>query len=116
MARLTLALSALAAALLSALAIGAGASDTASRERTDCGTYRSTSIYEKARVFAIRRVDCDVAIRVAKKFDRRSVEISPWACGLSRGAGRALFSCGYPEQPGDIREFDHALVAKAVGK
>ena len=114
MARITVLLSTLAVALASVLPLGAGAAPK--REKTDCGTYRSASIYEKARVFAIRGVDCDVATTVAKKFDRRSVEIPPWVCGLSHGAGRALFSCGYPEEPGNIRDFEHALVVKAVGK
>ena len=51
-------------------------------------------------MFALRGVDCDVALKVAKKFDRREVEVSPWVCGLSHGGGRNLFSCGYPARPG----------------
>ena len=86
------------------------------REKTDCGKIKSTSIYDRARVFAIRGVDCDVAVKVAKKFDHKSVEIPPWVCGLSHGSGRTLFSCGYGDDSGDIRDFPHALVVKAVGK
>jgi hypothetical protein len=85
----------------------------AKRER--CGRYKSTSGYVKARVTAIRGVDCDEALYVARKFDRRGEETPPWECFLARGGGRALFSCGYGGTSGDVRDFPHALIARGVG-
>jgi len=87
---------------------------SAKRER--CGKYNSASVYPKARVTAIRGVDCDEALKVAKKYDHTGESSGPWECFLAHGGGRALFSCGYGGSSGDVRDFPHALVAKGVGK
>jgi hypothetical protein len=85
----------------------------AKRER--CGKYNSTSDFAKARVTAIRGVECEEALKVARKFDHRGDAKPPWECFLAHGSGRALFSCGYGGTSGDVRDFPHALVARGVG-
>jgi hypothetical protein len=108
----------LAAALpaLAVAAIGAASSPAgAAKAKEDCGTYRSTSIYDKGRVFAIRGVKCRKARKVAKKYDHESTAPGPWKCALAHGKGKALFSCGYGASSGNIRDWPHALVVKGVG-
>jgi hypothetical protein len=85
----------------------------AKRER--CGRYNSTSNFDKARVTAIRGVECDEALKVARRFDHKGDAKAPWECFLAHGGGRALFSCGYGGTSGDVRDFPHALVARGVG-
>ena len=87
---------------------------SAKRER--CGKFNSASVYPQARVTAIRGVDCDEALKVAKKYDHKGQSSGPWECFLAHGGGRALFSCGYGGSSGDVRDFPHALVAKGVGE
>jgi len=82
--------------------------------RKSCGTIASTSTYDRARVVVLRRVKCKRARRVARRYDRTGTTAAPWQCGLAHGDGRRLFSCGWPEQPGDIRDRRHALVAIGV--
>ncbi len=84
--------------------------------KTDCGTYRTTSVYEKGRVLAIRGVSCRKARRVAKTYDHDFEAPGRWKCALAHGGGRALFSCGDGDKSGNIRDWPHALVAKGVGK
>jgi hypothetical protein len=81
-----------------------------------CGTYASTSIYDRAKVVAIRGVGCDKAKKVARRYDQKAKQTGPWRCALSHGGGRALFSCGHPATGGDLRDADHALKAKGVGQ
>jgi hypothetical protein len=107
----------LALAFAALLAFGSSAkAPAAAGAKTDCGTYNSTSIYDKGRVFAIRGVECGKALKVAKKYDRRGATPGPWKCALAHGGGRSLFSCGYGESSGNIRDWPHALVAKGVGQ
>ena len=96
------------------LAQSTASAPAAAQAKTDCGKYRSTSIYGKGQVFAIRGVKCRKARKVAKKFDHKGAAPSPWACVLGHG-GRTLFSCGYGESTGNIRDWPHALIAKGVG-
>jgi hypothetical protein len=121
MTRTTARMAAVAAVMLT-LALAAllvsgpsAAAPVATKAKTDCGTYKSTSIYGKGRVFAIRGVKCRKARKVAKKYDRKARSPGPWKCALAHGGGRALFSCGYGESSGNIRDWPHALVAKGVG-
>lgn len=91
-------------------------STAAAGEETQCGTYRSTSIYARGRVVAIRGVNCEKAREVAKRYDHRGRQIDGWRCGLAHGGGRALFSCGKGGSSGDLRDWPRALVAKGVGQ
>lgn len=86
-----------------------------SHGQSDCGTYSSDSSYSTAKVIAIRGVSCREARKVAKKYDHKGRGRGPWECFLAHGDGRALFSCGYGDSQGDVRDFPHALVAKGVG-
>jgi hypothetical protein len=106
---------AIALGLAALLASGSTATaPAASKAKTDCGTYSSTSTFDRAKVFAIRGVKCRKARKVAKKYDHRGTAPGPWKCALAHGGGRALFSCGYGESSGDIRDWPHALIAKGV--
>jgi hypothetical protein len=58
-----------------------------------CGKYRSTSVYDKAKVIAVEGVGCKEARRVAKRFDQDSDELAGWNCSLAHGDKRRLFSC-----------------------
>jgi hypothetical protein len=110
---------ALAGAMLVALALAAiptaGSPASPARAKEDCGTYKSTSIYDRGRVFAIRGVKCRKARKVAKKYDHKFTAPGPWKCALAHGKGKALFSCGYGASGGNIRDWPHALVAKGAG-
>jgi hypothetical protein len=88
----------------------------AAAERRSCGTYASDSVYPLARVFAIRGVGCQKALRVAKQFDHKGHAPGPWQCFLGHG-GRRLFSCGHPPPAGGgpITHARHALLARGVG-
>ena len=86
----------------------------ASGAKTDCGTYDSASTFDRGQVFAIRGVNCRKARKVAKKYDHKGTAPRPWKCALAHGGGKALFSCGYGESSGDIRDWPHALIAKGV--
>ena len=111
-----------AAALTSIAILAAGAGASSADDGRDearaksCGTYASTSIYDRAKVIAIRGVGCDKAKKVARRYDQKAKETGPWRCGLSHGGGRALFSCGHPATGGDLRDAEHALKAKGVGE
>jgi hypothetical protein len=107
------ALTALAAAF-GLHAAAAGADPGAQAARKSCGTISSTSTYERARVVVLRRVSCRRARRVARRYDHEGTTRGRWRCGLAHGDGRRLFSCGYPAEPGDIRDWRHALVAIGV--
>jgi hypothetical protein len=100
-----------AAALLISLGAPAERADAAKR----CGTYASTSSYDRARVVAIRGVKCKRAVRIARRYDRRFVTPGPWRCGLAHGGGRRLFSCGAGGTSGDLRDWPHALKSLGVG-
>jgi len=109
---------AIVAAGIAALALGLGGTSAAGAapKREDCGKYSSASIYPKAKVIAIRGVDCGEARKVAKKYDHKGAAKGRWQCFLAHGGGRRLFSCGYGGSQGDVRDFPHALIAKGVGK
>ena len=94
---------------------GAATADGGQAKREDCGKYSSASIYPKAKVIAIRGVDCGEARKVAKKYDHKGVAKGKWKCALGHG-GRRLFSCGYGGSSGNLADFPHALIAKGVGK
>src|SRR5262245_51541806 len=109
-----------AAAIALAFAALAGqstaAAPAASGAKTDCGTYDSTSTFDRGQVFAIRGVKCRKARKVAKRYDHRGTAPRPWKCALAHGGGKALFSCGYGESSGDIRDWPHALIVKGVNR
>ena len=92
------------------------AAPAASGAKTDCGTYDSASTFDRGQVFAIRGVKCRKARKVAKKYDHKGTAPSPWKCALAHGDGKTLFSCGYGESGGDIRDWPHALIAKGVNR
>jgi hypothetical protein len=96
-------------------ATGAPAALAAGQAKTNCGTFPSTSIYDKGRVFAIRGVGCRKAREVAKQYDHKGTAPGRWKCALAHGGGEALFSCGYGESSGNIRDWPHALLVKGVG-
>jgi hypothetical protein len=102
------------AALLAGHSSAAG--PAASGAKTDCGTYDSTSTFDRGQVFAIRGVKCRKARKVAKKYDHKGTAPGPWKCALAHGGGKALFSCGYGESRGNIRDWPHALIAKGVNR
>jgi hypothetical protein len=79
-----------------------------------CGTYKSDSIYPRARVVVIRGVTCRRARRVAKHFDHSGSPPGRWHCGYAHGGGRRLFSCGRGGS-GSLQDRPHALKAKGVG-
>jgi hypothetical protein len=95
---------------------GVSMADGGQAKRESCGKYSSASIYAKAKVIAIRGVDCAEARKVAKKYDHKGVPKGKWQCFLAHGGGRRLFSCGYGGSQGDVRDFPHALIAKGVGQ
>ena len=99
---------------LMAIALLAGAPERADAAKR-CGTYNSTSVYERARVVAIRGVKCKRAVQIARSYDRRFVTPGSWRCGLAHGGGRRLFSCGRGGESGDLRDWPHALKALGVG-
>jgi hypothetical protein len=99
---------------LMAIVLLASAPDRADAAKK-CGTYNSTSAYERARVVAIRGVKCKRAVRIARGYDRRFVTPGSWVCGLAHGGGRRLFSCGRGGESGDLRDWPHALKALGVG-
>jgi hypothetical protein len=103
-----------AIAVLTVIALLAGAPERADAAKR-CGTYNSTSSYERARVVAIRGVKCKRAVRIARSYDRRFVTPGSWVCGLAHGGGRRLFSCGAGGKSGDLRDWPHALKALGVG-
>jgi hypothetical protein len=108
---------ALSLALLGAATAGAPADGPGAEPRAKgCGTYASTSIYDRANVIAIRGVGCSKAKRVARRYDRKGKATGPWRCALAHGGGRALFSCGHPATGGDLRDAEHALKAKGIGE
>jgi hypothetical protein len=97
-----------------ALALLASAPEPADAAKR-CGTYNSTSAYERARVVAIRGVTCKRALRIARRYDRRFTTPGNWRCALAHGDGRALFSCGAGGKSGALRDWPHALKALGVG-
>ena len=104
----------LVAVLGVALALVLTPAGAATGKREGCGRFESASVYEKAKVIAIRGVDCGEARRVAKKYDHKGVAKGNWKCALGHG-GRRLFSCGHGGSSGNLADFKHALVAKGVG-
>ena len=98
------------------MAAGGAVADSGAAKREDCGKYSSASVYPKAKVIAIRGVDCGEALKVAKKYDHKGTAKGKWQCFLAHGGGRRLFSCGYGGSHGDVRDFPHALIAKGVGQ
>jgi len=109
---------ALTAMIVLAAGIAPAATANGGREPArakSCGTYASASIYDRAKVIAIRGVGCKKAKKVARRYDNDAKETGPWRCGLAHGGGRALFSCGHPAVGGDLRDSEHALKAKGLG-
>jgi hypothetical protein len=102
------------ALMLMLCAVATAGEIRAASSKSCAGTYRSTSVYSKARVIAIRGVGCREAKRVARRFDH-GMSTGRWRCGLAHGGGRRLFSCGHPPQSGDIRDWRYALEARGVG-
>jgi hypothetical protein len=100
---------ALIAALLVSIAVSPATAHKA------CGTYKSDSIYPRARVVVIRGVACSRARRVAKHFDHSGSPPGRWQCGYAHGGGRRLFSCGRGGS-GSLQDRPHALKAKGVGR
>jgi hypothetical protein len=105
------AITVLAAGLAPAATAGDGHEPLRAR---DCGTYASTSIYDRAKVVAIRGVGCKKAKKVARRYDRKQAFTGPWRCALGHDS-RVLFSCGHP-QGGNLRDADHALKAVGLGQ
>jgi len=106
---------ALLAGLAAAVLISLGAAAEPAQGSKRCGTYASTSSYERARVVAIRGVRCKRAVRIARRYDRRFVTPGAWRCALAHGGGRRLFSCGAGGTSGDLRDWPHALKSLGVG-
>ncbi len=104
---------AVAGATVAPSAIASTGNEAASSKRQSCGLITSTSIYEFARVIAIRGVRCRVARRVAKAYDSRGRQPGGWRCGLAHGDRPRLFSCGAGQGRGDLRKRRRAL--EAVG-
>lgn len=101
--------------LVLALTLGSPPDPVDAKE--SCGTYESTSIYERAKVVAIRGVSCSKALRVAKRFDQDSEEIDGWDCGLAHDDLPRLFSCGKGGSgSGPLQDRPNALVARGVGQ
>jgi hypothetical protein len=100
---------ALIAALLLSMAVSPATAHKA------CGTYKSDSIYPRARVVVIRGVACSRARRVAKHFDHSGSPPGRWQCGYAHGGGRRLFSCGRGGS-GSLQDRPHALKAKGIGR
>jgi hypothetical protein len=96
-------------ALPGAAAVGGGHA-----KRESCGKITSASIFAKAKVIAVRGVECPEARKVAKKYDHKGIAKGRWKCALGHG-GRRLFSCGYGGSGGNLADFPHALIAKGVG-
>ena len=105
----------IAAALAAVIALAPAPAGGASGKRESCGKFTSDSIYPKAKVIAIRGVDCGKAFEVAKKYDHKGVAKGRWKCALGHG-GRRLFSCGYGGSGGNLADFPHALIAKGTGQ
>jgi hypothetical protein len=84
--------------------------------RKACGKIASTSIYDKAKVIAIRGVGCAKARKVARRYDQESKQTGRWQCFLAHDDLPRLFSCGRGGESGDVRKWPHALVAKGVGQ
>jgi hypothetical protein len=84
--------------------------------RKGCGKIGSTSIYDKAKVIAIRGVGCSKARKVARRYDQRSKQTGGWQCFLAHDDLPRIFSCGRGGESGDVRKWPHALVAKGVGR
>jgi hypothetical protein len=84
--------------------------------RKTCGKISSTSVYDKAKVIAIRGVGCAKARKVARRYDHDSKQTGSWQCFLAHDDLPRLFSCGRGAESGDVRKWPHALVAKGVGQ
>jgi hypothetical protein len=84
--------------------------------RKACGKISSTSVYDKAKVIAIRGVGCSKARKVARRYDQDSKQTGNWQCFLAHDDLPRLFSCGRGGASGDVRKWPHALVAKGVGQ
>ena len=80
----------------------------------DCGTYDSTSIYDRAKVVAIRGVGCKKAEEGRPPLRPEGEGDRPRRCALGHDT-RVLFSCGHP-QGGNLRDADHALKAVGLGQ
>ena len=123
-----------AAATLLVLALcavpGAATADGGQAKREDCGKYSSASIYPKAKVIAIRGVDCGEARKVAKKYDHKGAAKGKWQVRsrprrrppavlvrLRRHAGRRARLPPRPDRQGrrQVRRAQGALVTGAVG-
>jgi hypothetical protein len=84
--------------------------------RKACGKISSTSVYDMAKVVAIRGVGCSKARKVARRYDHDSKQTGSWQCALAHDDLPRLFSCGRGGDSGDVRKWPHALVAKGVGQ
>ena len=113
--RSSFAVAVLAGCLLVLLGLALWSPDDA-LARKRCGTISSTSVYEKAKVIAIRGVSCSKARKVARRYDHQSKQTGRWQCFLAHGDLPRLFSCGRGGDSGDVRDWPHALVAKGVGE
>ncbi len=90
--------------------------DATASKRRSCGTITTTSIYQRAKVIAIRRVSCRRARQVALAYDRDQRLLGRWRCGLAHSDLPRLFSCGAgPPSVGDLRERRYALEAVGSG-
>jgi hypothetical protein len=84
--------------------------------RKACGKISSTSVYDKAKVIAIRGVGCSKARKVARRYDQDSKQTGSWQCFLAHDDLPRLFSCGRGGESGDVRKWPHALVVKGIGQ
>ena len=94
---------------------GAATAGDGHAKRQDCGKFSSASIYPKAKVIAIRGVDCGEARKVAKKYDHKGVAKGKWECFLGHGAVGGCSRAATAARRATSRDFPHALVAKGVG-
>jgi hypothetical protein len=101
-------------ALVATGSMAGGAGAASSGERKACGTYRSESVYDRAKVIALRGVTCRRARRVAIRFDHTGDhQIGRFRCALAHGDRPNLFSCGWPPRA-NLRHAPHALLARGI--
>jgi hypothetical protein len=105
----------LAGFALALLAIALWSADDAIA-RKGCGKISSTSVYDRAKVVAIRGVGCKKARKVARRYDHDGEQTGRWRCALAHDDLPRLFSCGRGGESGDVRKWPHALVVKGVGE
>ena len=105
---------ALTAAVVTALVFAGAGAVGASAQRKACGTYRSDSAYDRAKVIVLRGVTCKRARQVAIRFDHTGDHsIGRFRCAYAHGDRPNLFSCGWPAR-GNLRHARHALLARGV--